>query len=139
MPKLNNLKQEMFANEFIKDRNGTRAYSEAYKCENLNSAGVSAKRLLRNDKILARIDELQKPILEKCKIDTEWIIKKHKELINYGTEKDEDGEMRDTVCTNKSLDALAKIKGSYSADKLDINAKFEVDMAILEARKRVKK
>lgn len=54
--------QRVFADEYIKTRNATRAYLAAYpKCKSENSAGVSAKALLRNPKILGYIDaELEK-------------------------------------------------------------------------------
>ena len=54
--------QRGFADEYIKTRNATRAYLTAYpKCKSENSAGVSAKALLRNPKILEYIDaELEK-------------------------------------------------------------------------------
>lgn len=54
--------QRVFADEYIKTRNATRAYLTAYpRCKSENSAGVSAKALLRNPKILEYIDaELEK-------------------------------------------------------------------------------
>lgn len=54
--------QRVFADEYIKTRNATRAYLAAYpKCKSENSAGVSAKALLRNPKIIEYIDaELEK-------------------------------------------------------------------------------
>lgn len=54
--------QRVFADEYIKTRNATRAYLTAYpKCKSENSAGVSAKALLRNPKIIEYIDaELEK-------------------------------------------------------------------------------
>lgn len=54
--------QRVFADEYIKTRNATRAYLTAYpKCKSENSAGVSAKALLRNPKVIEYIDaELEK-------------------------------------------------------------------------------
>ena len=126
MAKLDNKKWEMFCHEYIKDRNGSRSYRETYKSKNNKSAGTSAERLLKNDEILLRIDELQQPILEKCEIDTAWIIEKHKELIDYGTSMNEFKQMKDSTCVNKSLDALAKIKGSYAPEKKEVNSDFSI-------------
>ena len=60
--------QEIFVNEYLIDRNGTRAYLKAYpNVKNENVAAVNANRLLRNAKVMAAIDEA----LEKQKKRTE--------------------------------------------------------------------
>lgn len=46
-----NKKQELFALEYIKDFNGTRAYKEIYKCKKEETAKVNASRLLTNANI----------------------------------------------------------------------------------------
>ena len=50
--------QDIFINEFLIDRNGTRAYLAAYpRVKNKNVAAVNANRLLRKAKIEAAIDK----------------------------------------------------------------------------------
>lgn len=54
-----NLKQEKFCLEYAKTANATESYKKAgYKPKNDYSANVSACRLLKNDKISARLQEL---------------------------------------------------------------------------------
>lgn len=55
-------KQELFVKEYLKDLNKTQAYIRAgYKCKNENVAAASAVKLLRNPKIMKKIqEEMQK-------------------------------------------------------------------------------
>lgn len=49
--------ERVFADEYIKTRNATRAYLKAYpKCKNENTAGVEGHKKLRNPKITEYID-----------------------------------------------------------------------------------
>lgn len=51
-------KQKIFADEYLIDLNATRAYKVAYpKVKKDNVAAANGARLLRNDKVLAYIDE----------------------------------------------------------------------------------
>ena len=54
-----NDRQERFCLEFVVSENATRAYLRVYTTSSYAAAGVSAHDLLRNPKILARIDELK--------------------------------------------------------------------------------
>ncbi len=47
--------------------NGTRCYLEAYETENEDSAAVGASRLLGNDKVRARIEEIREEVAEEAK------------------------------------------------------------------------
>jgi phage terminase small subunit len=54
-----NPKQEAFCLHYAKTGNATESYKKAgYACKNDNSAGANARRLLLNDKIKARLQEL---------------------------------------------------------------------------------
>lgn len=122
-------KQELFCHEYIKDRNAGAAYVRAGYSE--NGARQSGKRLLTNAYVQQRIEELLNPIKEKCKVDTEWIIE---ELKSNHEEAKELGEYGNS---NKSLDQLAKIIGSYAPEKIEHTV--DIDSTILEARKRLKR
>jgi phage terminase small subunit len=75
-----NEKQELFCNEYLKDRNATRAAIRAkYSPE---TAAEQASRLLRNVNIKARINELIKEQLDKIKIDVGFILR---EILNSAT------------------------------------------------------
>lgn len=74
-------KQEMFAREYIIDLNATQAYLRAgYKAKDENSAGVQASRLLRNDKIVQKIEQLKKEREEKLEVNAEWVLKEAIEI-----------------------------------------------------------
>lgn len=54
-----NVKQEAFCLHYAKTGNATESYKQAgYNPTNDNSAGANARRLLQNDKIKARLQEL---------------------------------------------------------------------------------
>lgn len=54
-----NVKQEAFCLHYAKTGNATESYKQAgYVCKNDNAAGASARRLLLNAKIKARLKEL---------------------------------------------------------------------------------
>lgn len=54
-----NVKQEAFCLHYAKTGNATESYKKAgYKPKNDNSAGANARRLLQNDKIKTRLQEL---------------------------------------------------------------------------------
>lgn len=55
--------QRIFCSEYIRDWNGTRAYKAAYpNATTDNTAAVNAHKLLRNTKISAYIEEIQKDL-----------------------------------------------------------------------------
>lgn len=59
MPPLENVKQEAFCLHYAKTGNATESYTKAgYKAKNDNVAAVSAARLLRNVKVMERLQEL---------------------------------------------------------------------------------
>jgi phage terminase small subunit len=54
-----NVKQEAFCLHYATSGNATESYKQAgYACKNDNAAGASARRLLQQDKIKARLNEL---------------------------------------------------------------------------------
>ena len=74
-------KQEMFAREYIIDFNATQAYIRAgYKSKDENSAGVQASRLLRNDKIVQKIEQLKKEREDKLEVNAEWVLREAIEI-----------------------------------------------------------
>jgi len=66
-------KQELFCQEYIKDRNATQAYLRA-GYSNSKSAEVSAHKLLRNPKISERINELVNPHLKRLKVNQQAVL-----------------------------------------------------------------
>ena len=56
------VKQDKFCLEYLKDGNASRAYREAYDCDNMKEATINraAKELIDNPNITTRINELRK-------------------------------------------------------------------------------
>ena len=65
-----NIKQEKFCLEYSRSGNATQAYKTAYEVQNDNTAAANANRLLRNDKIQARLKELSQEIKSSKIADT---------------------------------------------------------------------
>ena len=86
MPPLKNLRQETFCLEWVKDRNGTRAFKAAgYTGSTENAVAAGACQVLKSIKVKARILELQKEIKrkedrqlvkveDKIAIDRAWVV-----------------------------------------------------------------
>ncbi len=65
-------KQELFCQEYTVDYNGKQAAIRAgYKAE---SAEFQASRLLRNDKVLARVRELQQEQVERLAVSRDYVM-----------------------------------------------------------------
>lgn len=76
--------QKIFADQWLIDRNGTRAYKVAYpNTKNDNVAGVLAHGMLRKLKIKKYIDSKLEELGIKAEIDQEWVLKRYKKLTEY--------------------------------------------------------
>lgn len=66
-------KQEAFCLAYIETGNASEAYRRAYDCEKSSDATINrtAKELLDNPKITARLQEIRKPAVEKAQITLE--------------------------------------------------------------------
>jgi phage terminase small subunit len=126
-------KRERFCQEYIKSHNGTQAAKNAGYSE--NSANEQAARLIAIDSIKDRIAQLEKPIAERLGLDTEWVLRNSKELVDRCMQKvpvmafdPVDREMKqvideetgegvwefDSNGANKALDRIAKHVGGFS-------------------------
>ena len=89
-------KQEQFCQEYVKDWNGTRAYKRAgYECGTEETFNSNASRLLRNDKVKQRIDELRKEIAENNELTIGRVLDEYKKIAFLDTKKlfDKDGKL----------------------------------------------
>lgn len=132
--------QRVFADEYIKTRNATRAYLTAYpKCKSENSAGVSAKALLRNPKIIEYIDAELEKLHNETIADAAEIMRFYtcvmrgqdgETLIdNRGEEHEVKSRMSDRL---SAADKLAKMLGAdKKADDGDKNAPDIEDLSPL--------
>jgi phage terminase small subunit len=76
------LKQDNFVLAYIETGNATEAYRRAYDTKKMNEATInrSAKELLDNPKISARVAELRKPVVEQVQITLKSHLDKLAEL-----------------------------------------------------------
>lgn len=89
-------KQQIFADEYLKDLNGTRAYKVAYpRVKKDQVAATAAGRLLRNVEVKSYIDELLKKMSNERTADAQ-------EILEYLTSVMR-GEETETVATAKGL------------------------------------
>ena len=67
-------KQELFCQEYIQCLNATTAYQKAYGMENRINAGKLAARLMGNEVIKKRVDELKAEIIARYQLSREQVI-----------------------------------------------------------------
>ncbi|HMD68582.1 MAG TPA: terminase small subunit [Chitinivibrionales bacterium] len=116
-------KRERFCQEFIKNHNAKEAAENAGYSR--KTSRVQGPRLLLNADVKARIAQLEKPIAEKLQIDTEWVVRRSKEvaercmqavpvMIKEGDKLVESGEYEfDSRGANGALALLAKHVGGF--------------------------
>lgn len=75
-----NENQKAFCEGYIFDWNGTRAYMAAYPKSSEAAAGVSAHDLLKNPKVKAYIDEIQKDLEKIAGISRLKVLQEHQKL-----------------------------------------------------------
>lgn len=70
------LKRENFAIEVTKSDSQVSAYKKVYNCERMSEKTIAeaASRLMKDSKILAKIAELKKPVIEKTQLTLERVI-----------------------------------------------------------------
>lgn len=106
-------KQRIFADEYLKDLNGTRAYKLAYpNVKKDSSAATAAGRLLRNVEIKSYIDEQLEQMHNERTADA-------KEILEYLT----------AVMRGEETETVATAKGLY--DGVEVSAKDRIKAAEL--------
>lgn len=76
-------KQQLFCEEYVKDRNPVRAYMAVYKnCKTERSAAACASRMLKNANISARVRELSEVVTEHAMITAEDVVRDLIEIKN---------------------------------------------------------
>lgn len=74
------VKHELFCLEYIKHKNGTKAYKVAYPTVSSKVARTNGARLLANAGIKARVDELLKELAERNKLTADDVINELKAM-----------------------------------------------------------
>lgn len=99
-------RQEKFCREFIKTGNATKAYKKAgYDTEDYDAIRSNASRLLTNDNVKARLEELRRKAEAKEILSASQI---RALLTNIATDKESS-----KLEVMKALDILNKMNGEY--------------------------
>jgi len=89
--------QKIFADQWLVDRNGTRAYKVSYpNVKKDETAGVCAFELLRLPKVAEYISKKLDKLSADAEIDTEWVLQRYKMLSDYSIDDfyNDDGAMK---------------------------------------------
>ena len=118
------IKQERFAELVVKLGNQSEAYRQAYNVSpttTTESVNVNASKLMADANIRLRVEELKKEQREANRIDRQWIIDKHKEVISWYVELKEFASREDLTKEERSRVFMLKdlIKGSDYRGSLD--------------------
>ncbi len=114
-------KQESFCIAYIETGNASEAYRRAYDCKNSNDATINrtAKELLDNPKITARLQEIRRPVVERAQITLETHLADLKALRDKADAAEKFGP-----AINAEI-ARGKASGLY-IEKIDLTAKVGV-------------
>lgn len=138
-------KQDMFCKEYIIDLNATKAYTRAgYKCTE-EAARKNSSRLMTNDDIRSRIEELQSERAGKLNLDAEWVLKRLKEISDKCMQEEpvmkfdyeerklvETGEYQfDSGGANKATELIGKHLGMFK-DKIEHSGAIEIVVGLPE-------
>lgn len=118
--------QKIFADEYLIDRNATRAYKAAYpEVKTDNSAAVSGNRLLRNDKVAEYIKEKMDEKTERTEVKGDDVIR---ELATIGFAKTTSVNEFEIKTSDKlkALELIARILGMFT-DKSEIKATVSIE------------
>lgn len=117
---------KIFADEYLIDRNATRAYKAAYpEVKTDNSAAVSGNRLLRNDKVAEYIKERMAERTKRTEVKGDDVIK---ELATIGFAKTTSVNEFEIKTSDKlkALELIARILGMFT-DKSEIKATVSIE------------
>ena len=134
-------KQEKFAQLVVKYGNQSKAYREAYNVSDsttTESVNVNASKLMADANIRLRAEEIREEAKKAHKIDRDWIINQHKEIIDWYKELKElarkenlDKEEKGRIYMLKdlikgadfrgSLDSITKILGLNEPEKHEVS------------------
>ena len=118
------IKQEKFAELVVKLGNQSEAYRQAYNVSettSIETIKAKASRLASQYNISTTIERLREEVKQENKIDRDWIIEQHKEIIDWYKELKELAKRKDLSKEEKSRVYMLKdlIKGSDYRGSLD--------------------
>lgn len=116
-------KEQKFAELCIELGNQTEAYRQSYNVSNKDAEWLKSKasHLAAKDNVRATIDNLKKELKEQSKIDREWILEQHMEIVDWYKELKELARKKDLTPSETKRIYMLKdlIKGSDYRGSLD--------------------
>lgn len=114
------VKQENFCLKYIETGNASEAYRLSYDAKKMKEATVNrtAKEMLDNPKIAARLKELRIPIIERHNITIESILKELEQARVIALTADDNGKAQPSAAVSASM-GKAKLAGLL-VDKSEI-------------------
>lgn len=127
-------KQEKFCLHYLELGNASEAYRKAGYSKDMSDKTVNeaASRLLKDSKVIARLDELRKPIIEKTMITVEDLVKELEKA-------------RIAALTSETVQASAAISATMGkakllglgVEKVDLTVDVRLADAITRAKARI--
>ena len=118
--------REAFCIAYAQCGNATQAYKQAgYKVKTDSTAPVHGSKLLTNADIQARLQEIHEKI-ESEKIMGPKEMQERLTAIARQTARDPSDKAPDYKDALKAMDQLARMSGSYAADKLEVSGELPV-------------
>jgi phage terminase small subunit len=110
-------KHEIFCLEYIKHKNGTKAYKAAYPNVDSKTARVNGSRLLTNANVNARIDQLLLELAERSKLTADDVINELKALAFWS--------INDFIEGENTIKDISKLKRTTNKPIVGIKVKTE--------------
>ena len=108
-----NLKQQKFVEAYLaNDGNALKSYGEAYDTQSYNSKGVNGHRLLKNNNVVAMIEQRRAEIIQASTIRIEA---KRQALWGMAMQAREAGDLKTAIL---AITELNKMDGSYTMSNL---------------------
>tara|TARA_R110002051_G_scaffold318245_1_gene400362 strand:+ start:1805 stop:2326 length:522 start_codon:yes stop_codon:yes gene_type:complete len=126
-------KQEKFCQEYVKTGNKSEAYRLSYSTKNMATKTVNenASRISKNSKVSARIEQLQKELAERNKMDIDECVQKLSAMARF--------DLLDLYNEDGTLKNLSDIpvESRMAIESLDVD-EIRVEGAVIGHTKKVK-
>ena len=141
-------KQELFCQEYIQCLNQTVAYMKAYGTENRSQAQKLGSRLMSNEVVRKRVDELKAEIIQRYQLTREQVVDMamnvylmakegtpEKKLNREGKFVNTGNTVRDYRAMNDAVKNIASMCGFNSTEiKAELKAQVDADVNVMTAK-----
>ena len=107
------IKQQKFADEYLKTGNATQSYLTVYKCK-IKAAEASSSHLLRNPKIVEYLEKGRVELVKQSRFSHEQILEDLQSIAQTCLKKDENGKPIDPKAAIKCKELIGKHFGMFT-------------------------